>query len=85
MTWWSGENMINVGRYIADARAQLLPLIGGDHDWAVLLSGHPKLLFYDTTMGYALQDFGVFVMLFSIALCAYFTLKIGITYRTDIK
>jgi hypothetical protein len=31
---WLGENLHNVARYMADARLQLLPLVGGgDHDW----------------------------------------------------
>ena len=32
---WLAENLLNVARYMADARAQELPLVGnGDHDWA---------------------------------------------------
>ncbi len=31
---WLGENCFNVARYMADARAQELPLVGnGKHDW----------------------------------------------------
>lgn len=31
---WLGENCFNIARYMADARAQLLPLVGGgEHDW----------------------------------------------------
>lgn len=31
---WLGENLLNIARYMADARDQLLPLVGGgDHDW----------------------------------------------------
>ena len=31
---WLGENLFNIARYMADARSQLLPLVGGgDHDW----------------------------------------------------
>jgi hypothetical protein len=31
---WLGENLLNVARYMADARAGQLPLVGGgDHDW----------------------------------------------------
>ncbi len=37
--WWVGQNCWNVARYIADARAQELPLVGGgEHDWAFLLA-----------------------------------------------
>ena len=32
--WWAGESLVNVARYMADARALQLPLVGGgDHDW----------------------------------------------------
>jgi hypothetical protein len=32
---WFFENWLNLGRYMADARAQLLPLVSrGCHDWA---------------------------------------------------
>lgn len=32
---WLGENLLNIARYMADARARELPLVGnGDHDWA---------------------------------------------------
>ncbi len=32
---WFFENFLNIARYMADARAQLLPLVGGgEHDWA---------------------------------------------------
>ena len=35
---WLGESLMNVGLYLGDARAQALPLVGGDvHDWAWLL------------------------------------------------
>lgn len=39
--WWVGNNLINVSYYIYDARARVLPLLGGDssgHDWYNLLS-----------------------------------------------
>ncbi|MFL5574933.1 MAG: hypothetical protein ACJ79S_03045 [Gemmatimonadaceae bacterium] len=36
--WWVAQNCWNVARYVADARAQELPLVGGgEHDWAYLL------------------------------------------------
>lgn len=35
---WVGQNLLNIGRYAADARAQELPLVGGgEHDWTYLL------------------------------------------------
>jgi hypothetical protein len=41
--WWVAQNCGNVATYVADARAQELPLVGGgEHDWLYLLSatGH---------------------------------------------
>lgn len=35
---WFFENFLNIARYVADARARQLPLVGGgDHDWTNLL------------------------------------------------
>jgi hypothetical protein len=35
---WCFENLLNIARYVADARAQALPLVGGgEHDWTALL------------------------------------------------
>ena len=45
---WFFENWLNIARYMADARAQILPLVGGgDHDWA-LIFGRWHLLKHDT-------------------------------------
>jgi hypothetical protein len=36
---WFFENWLNIGRYMADARKQELPLVGGgDHDWNTIFS-----------------------------------------------
>ena len=36
---WGGESLMNVARYLGDAQAQALPLVGGHiHDWHWLLS-----------------------------------------------
>src|SRR6188768_3939196 len=36
--WWVAQNLWNISVYIADARAEVLPLVGGgEHDWAHLL------------------------------------------------
>ncbi len=36
---WLAESLMNVARYLGDAKAQLLPLVGGHiHDWSWLLS-----------------------------------------------
>lgn len=36
---WLGENLHNIARYMADARVQALPLVGGgNHDWTEIFS-----------------------------------------------
>ena len=36
---WFFENFLNIARYMADARAQVLPLVGGgEHDWTEIFS-----------------------------------------------
>jgi len=36
--WWVAQNCWHISVYVADARAQALPLVGGgEHDWAYLL------------------------------------------------
>jgi hypothetical protein len=36
---WLFENFLNISRYMADARAQILPLVGGgEHDWTDIFS-----------------------------------------------
>ncbi len=46
--WWFSTALYDVSIYVADARARVLPLIGGQggHDWAYLL-GTTRLLDYD--------------------------------------
>jgi hypothetical protein len=45
---WLGENLLNVARYMADARVQELPLVGGgDHDWTEIFSRW-RILHLDT-------------------------------------
>ncbi len=36
---WFFENVLNIARYMADARSQILPLVGGgEHDWERIFS-----------------------------------------------
>jgi hypothetical protein len=47
---WFFQNFLNIARYMADARTQILPLVGGgEHDWATLF-GQWDLLSKDTTI-----------------------------------
>ena len=65
---WFFENWLNVARYMADARAQALPLVGGgDHDWNTILSRW-HLLAYDTRIATAVRTIGWIGM---AAVCAW--------------
>lgn len=35
---WLGDNLLGIARYMADAQAQELPLIGDGHDWTEIFS-----------------------------------------------
>jgi hypothetical protein len=49
--WWVAQNLWNVSVYVSDARAQLLPLVGGgEHDWTYLL-GRAGWLHHDVLLG----------------------------------
>ena len=55
---WCFENLLNIARYVGDARTQVLPLVGGgEHDWADLL-GRWGLLAQDTSLAHGLRVLG---------------------------
>ena len=55
---WFFENFFNIAMYVADARARVLPLVGGGkHDWTTILSGLGALQ-HDTTIASALRVAG---------------------------
>jgi hypothetical protein len=59
MLWWIAQNLWNISRYVADARTQELPLVGGgEHDWAYLL-GELGLLRRDRVIADAVHFVGV--------------------------
>ena len=63
--WWIAENLWYIAVYIADARAQELPLVGGgEHDWAYLLGEH-GLMHRDIAIGHTVHMWGV--VLFVVA------------------
>ena len=65
---WVGVNLLNGARYIGDARAQLLPLLGGEdsiHDWWYLLINW-DLLPRDTAIARWVHFFGVVAFLTSV-------------------
>jgi len=64
---WLGQNLINISVYAADARAQKLPLLGGNkvcHDWHYLLNTL-GILNFDTEVGYFF--FGAAILVFVVA------------------
>jgi len=62
-TLWAGENGLNIARYMADARTQLLPLVGGgEHDWATLF-GQWGCLSRDTAIAAGVRAVGWIGML----------------------
>ena len=68
MLWWAGQNCVNIGRYMADAVAQELPLVGGgEHDWSFLF-GEWNLLAYSEKIGHDAAGIGGVIML---AACAW--------------
>jgi hypothetical protein len=55
---WFFENWLNIARYMADARAQALPLVGsGDHDWNTIFGGW-HVLAYDTQIASVVKIVG---------------------------
>jgi hypothetical protein len=65
MLWWIAQNLFNISRYIADARIQELPLVGGgEHDWAYLL-GELGLLRQDHAIADVVHFVGVILLIAS--------------------
>jgi hypothetical protein len=65
---WFFENWLNIARYMADARLQVLPLVGGgDHDWHRIFSRW-HLLQQDVAIATAIKTIGWVGM---IAACAW--------------
>lgn len=66
--FWTGESVTDVAIYMADAKAQALPLLGGHstvHDWNYLLG---QLHLLDWAQGLGWVTFGVGVLLIAAAL-----------------
>jgi hypothetical protein len=50
---WAGQNLFNIARYMADARANELPLVGGtEHDWYNILMRWGALMKDERYAGY---------------------------------
>jgi hypothetical protein len=67
---WLGQNFINISVYAADARAQMLPLLGGSkvyHDWHYLL-GELNFLQLDSEVGYFFFGIAIIIFIFTLLL-----------------
>jgi hypothetical protein len=77
--WWVGQSFIDAAPYIYDARAGELMLLGGVtgrdapdyHDWHNILD-RLGLLSWDHSIAYASKTFGAFLILASLAWCAWY-------------
>jgi hypothetical protein len=59
--WWVAQSLWNVSVYMADARAQMLPLVGGgEHDWEYLL-GTLNLLEHDLLLSRTVSVAGILI------------------------
>ena len=75
---WTGENLLNISVYIADARSMALPLVGGgEHDWNIILS-ELGLLQHDIAIARGIRFAGWTVMLSSLFALA----TVNIRHRT---
>jgi hypothetical protein len=75
--FWVSQSLFNVSVYVKDARAQALPLLGGDgviHDWNWLL-GRLGLLSWDQVIGSVFYTMGLLVLTVSILGGLYFSLS----------
>lgn len=72
--WWLGENFLDIAPYINDARAGVLPLLGGNvghaapygfHDWEYLLT-ETGLLHLDHQLAEASHTLGSLIMLLAL-------------------
>ena len=72
--WWAGENLVDLGPYIADARALQMPLLGGatgteveGHDWEAILL-RIGWLHLDRSLGIGAHVAGSILMLGALVL-----------------
>ncbi len=66
-SFWFFENFPYIGTYMADARAQALPLVGsGEHDWEILF-GQWGLLALDQKIGGIMCTLGWLGMIATVA------------------
>lgn len=65
---WAGSSAQQVAVYVADAPYQLLPLLGGEHDWAFIL-GRLGILDRAEAVATVVRGLGVVLLLSGMAAC----------------
>jgi hypothetical protein len=68
--WWVGQNLVDIAPYIADSRAQMLDLLGGQgvlHDWRMLLAKW-DLLYQDEMIASVVNGVGIVIMIAGLLL-----------------
>ncbi|HET7456765.1 MAG TPA: hypothetical protein VFJ74_03855 [Gemmatimonadaceae bacterium] len=75
--WWVAQNLWNISVYVADARAEELPLVGGgEHDWAYML-GRLGWLARDTAIARGVYQWGIVLFGIATALGVLFAFQSG--------
>ena len=75
--WWVAQNLWNISVYVADARAQELPLVGGgEHDWAYML-GRLGWMARDTAIARGVHHAGVALLVVSSVAGVLFAIRAG--------
>lgn len=78
---WLGSSMLDLARYVADARVQELDLVGfgedPQHDWSFLLS-RMHALPYDTRIAGALRGLALLVLLLSLGFGVWVLLQMAV-------
>lgn len=75
--WWVAQNLWHISVYVADARAQELPLVGGgEHDWAYML-GELGWMARDTAIARGVHHAGVALLVVSTVAGVLFALQSG--------
>lgn len=73
--FWIGDNLINIGWYMKDARTMQIPLVGGGiHDWNWLFTKW-GVLAYDQQIGSAIHTLGAIFITVSILFLTTFIIR----------
>ena len=84
---WTASSLFNLAVYIADARAMVLPLLGGDnstHDWNWILS-ESNVLSSDLAIAGFVRGVGILFLAFSVIAGLYFARGDDIALPWELK